>query len=194
MSKSEAKKAHILNCGLEAMKANGYNGTSVKDIVDAAGVPKGSFYNYFESKESFALEAIGHASEETYQRAAKLLNSDNQSPLWRLTQFFTENSADACDNEFRVGCFLGNMCQEMADNSEAIRAKTNHVLGQMVELIAGVIKQAQQQSEANDQLDTELAAEFIFNAWEGALMKMKASKNSQPLDAFLTMLPVVLAR
>lgn len=176
------------------MKANGYNGTSVKDIVDAAGVPKGSFYNYFESKESFALEALEHASQESYQRAVTLLTADSESPLWRLTRFFTENSSNACDNEFRVGCFLGNMCQEMADNSEAIRAKTNHMLSQMAKLIEGVVKQAQQQGEANDQLNTELAAEFIFNAWEGALLKMKASKNSQPLDAFLAMLPVVLAR
>ena len=69
------KKDHILQAGMEVMKTHGYNGTSVKDIVDAARVPNGSFYNYFESKEAFAIEALQQAADEAYEASrGKLLS------------------------------------------------------------------------------------------------------------------------
>lgn len=191
MSKSEAKKDHLLRCGLEVMKANGYNGTSVKDIVDAAEVPKGSFYNYFESKEAFAVAAIEQVAAEDYQASAALLRRSGVPPLQRLEQFFTANIDGACAGDFRVGCFMGNMCQEMADNCEAIRIKIHCVLGDLTALIEDVLRQAQADGTLTTEYEPAVMAEFLFNAWEGALMRMKATKGRDPLDAFITMLPLV---
>ena len=46
----------ILDAGLKSMFRTGYHGTSVRDIVAAAGAPQGSFTNHFRSKEAFASE------------------------------------------------------------------------------------------------------------------------------------------
>lgn len=191
MSKREAKKDYLLDAGLEVMKSQGYNGTSVKDIVDAAGVPKGSFYNYFESKEAFAIEAIEKIAVDNLQCAAQQLSASSVQPLQRLNDFFTENVDQACGERFRVGCFLGNMCQEMADNSEIIRLKIKHVLLKYTQMIERVLVEAQQQGDIPAGKDTKVIAEFVFNAWEGSLMRMKASKCREPLDAFLQMLPII---
>jgi TetR/AcrR family transcriptional repressor of nem operon len=192
MSKSEAKKDHILASGLEVMKANGYNGTSVKDIVEAAEVPKGSFYNYFESKEVFAVEAIEKAAADNLRAVSEMLRRSDIPPLQRLEEFFATNVEGACEGDFRIGCFLGNMCQEMADNCETIRLKIKCVLGDTTALIEDVLRQAQSDGTLAAERDPAIMAEFLFNAWEGALMRMKASKCREPLDAFLTMLPVVV--
>ncbi len=192
MSKRETKKDHILCCGIEVMKTHGYNGTSVKDIVDAASVPKGSFYNYFESKEAFAIEALEKVSDESLTASQTILENSVVSPLERLQSFFSGGANDACDADFKVGCFIGNIGQEMSDNNETIRNKVRQILKKNTLLISSVLEEAKGQGQLTADADTTLMAEFIFNAWEGALMRMKASRCRAPLEAFLEMLPHII--
>lgn len=189
MNKLNSKKDQILWAGLEIMKTHGYNGTSVKDIVDAAGVPKGSFYNYFDSKESFAVEALDAVAAEDFLASRKLLSVADKSPLQRLQYFFEQSALHSCDCEFKVGCFFGNLGQEMADSNEAIRQKVKQVLNRNTEMIAEILDEAKQTGEIRQSAKTDVIAEFLFNAWEGTLMRMKASKSRDSLDAFLSMLP-----
>ncbi|WP_370979840.1 TetR family transcriptional regulator C-terminal domain-containing protein [Agaribacterium sp. ZY112] len=192
MSKREIKKEAILVAGMEVMKAQGYNGCSVKDIVDAAKVPKGSFYNYFPSKEQFALDAIEFTASEARTHAQALLGDCSECALDRLTRFFHAGIACAESSEFKVGCFLGNMCQEMADSSDSIRQRLDPILNGKTRLIADVIKEGQEGGSVNAAIDAAVAAEFLFNAWEGALMRAKAAKSRKALDAFVAMLKHVL--
>lgn len=189
MSKRESKKDQILRAGLEIMKIHGYNGTSVKDIVDAAGVPKGSFYNYFASKEAFAVEAIEAVARESYLTSRALLSIDGKSPMQRLHYYFEQSADLACDSEFKIGCFFGNMGQEMADSNEAIRNKVKQVLQRNAGLFQEVLDEARSAGEIKSDTPTATIAEFVLNAWEGTLMRMKAAKSREPLDTFLVMLP-----
>lgn len=189
MSKRNSKKEHILWAGLAVMKSQGYNGTSVKDIVDAAGVPKGSFYNYFESKEVFAVEALEAVSCEDYQSIRTMLNAGDKAPMQRLHDFFEQSALHACDCEFKIGCFFGNMGQEMADSSEAIRHKVNQILIRNTQLFTDVLDEAKAAGQINSASETGEIAEFLLNAWEGSLLRMKASKSREPLDVFLKLLP-----
>ena len=192
MNKREQKKEEILLAGMSVMKESGYNGTSVKDIVDAAGVPKGSFYNYFDSKESFALDAIDFAANDGRGYAEAVLKASDVAPLERLMNFFKSGTDCACEHEFKVGCFIGNMCQEMADSSERIRCKLDQVLNGNTRMIASVIEEGQSDGTISSSGDAKMLAEFLFNAWEGALMRAKAAKSRTPLDAFLKMLVEIL--
>ena len=193
MSKREAKKDHLLTCGLEVMKTRGYNGTSVKDIVDAASVPKGSFYNYFDSKEAFAIEALDKVATESYESSRSHLKRQETSPVERLRAFFSQGAEYASGCDYKVGCFFGNMCQEMSDSNEAIRQKVQQILKRKTRLISEVLAEAKERGQLAPDTDTDAMAEFLFNAWEGALMRMKASRCRGPLDAFLIMLERILA-
>ena len=84
MSKRELKKDHLLDAGLKVMATRGYNGTSIQDIVNAADVPKGSFYTYFKSKEDFAIEALEKVTEERMIQNRHLLNDRSIPPQERL--------------------------------------------------------------------------------------------------------------
>lgn len=192
MSKRENKRQDILMAGLQVMKERGYNGTSVKDIVEAAGVPKGSFYNYFDSKEAFVLAAIDYTSECSFDAAIVILSDRRISAARRLAAFFEQGASYATDCDYKSGCFLGNMCQEMSDTSEAVRARLCQVLKRQISQLADVIEEGKGDGSVAAQLDAGLVAEFLFNAWEGALMGTKAARSRQPLDAFLEMLPSVL--
>lgn len=188
-TKHESKKDHILNSGLDVMKAHGYNGTSVKDIVDAASVPKGSFYNYFESKEAFAIEALQRVADESFAESEGALLHGEKPPMERLQTYFESGAEYAASMDYKVGCFFGNMCQEMSDSNETIRLKVRQVMKRNTGLIAAVLDEAKSKGQIAENLDSKVMAEFIFNAWEGALMRMKAAKCREPLDAFLKMLP-----
>ncbi|GMR18188.1 MAG: TetR/AcrR family transcriptional regulator [Gammaproteobacteria bacterium] len=192
MIRNEDKKEAILEAGTEVLYINGYNGTGVKDIVDAAGIPKGSFYNYFNSKESFAIEAVQNIAENLLAKAQNVLLDQNKPPLERLQTFFSQSAAEARRGGFKRGCLMGNLCQEMADVNEPIRTEVCKLMGRMTSLIETCLKEAQDNNEISKDRDIKQMAEFIFNAWEGAILRMKGVKNKQPLNAFLKELPALL--
>jgi TetR/AcrR family transcriptional repressor of nem operon len=191
MSKRELKKDHLLDAGLKVMATRGYNGTSIQDIVSAADVPKGSFYTYFKSKEDFAIAALEKVTEERMQHNRHLLGNREISHLERLTRYFQENIG-GCENNLNGGCFIGNMCQEMAESSEAIRLKVRQMLRNNTQAIEDLLEEARLSGNLKSKLPTATLAEFLFNAWEGTLMKMKAAKCREPLNAFLAILPELL--
>lgn len=191
MSKRELKKDYLLDAGLKVMATRGYNGTSIQDIVSAADVPKGSFYTYFKSKEDFAISALEKVTDERMQHNRHLLSNRNIPPLERLVRFFQENIG-GCENQLNGGCFIGNMCQEMAESSEAIRLKVRQMLRNNTQAIEDLLEEARLEGQLKSKLPSETLAEFLFNAWEGTLMKMKASKSREPLNAFLAILPELL--
>lgn len=193
MSKRELKKDHLLDAGIKVMATHGYNGTSIQDIVNAADVPKGSFYTYFKSKEDFAIEALEKVTEERMTQNRHLLNDRSITPQERLTRFFVENIG-GCEDNIKGGCFVGNMCQEMSESSEAIRLKVRQMLRNSTQTIEDVLEEARLTDGLESKVPSSVLAEFIFNAWEGTVMRMKASKSRVPLDAFLTVLPEIFTK
>ena len=182
----QEKRAQILSAGLQLMRARGYNGTGVKDIVDAAGVPKGSFYNYFQSKEAFAIAAMRQVAEGNLIQMRRLLVESPDPPTARLLRFFTTNIDHLKrEGQYQGGCFIGKICQEMADVNEAIRGAAGDVLAEYEQVFADCLNEACEQGELSDDLDAGALAGFLFSAWEGALIRMKTTKNAKPLDDFM---------
>ncbi|MCV6604745.1 MAG: TetR family transcriptional regulator C-terminal domain-containing protein [Porticoccaceae bacterium] len=138
------------------------------------------------------MEALQSAAAEDYQINSRILSNQQREPLQRLHEYFTQHAQQACDNEFRIGCFLGNMCQEMADNSGAIRLAVKTVLQTNTRQLAAVLEDSQRRGDIKPDADIEQLAQFLFNAWQGALLRMKATKNSEPLDIFLSVFPRLL--
>ena len=183
------KRTHILAAGAEVMHQKGYNATGVKEIVDAAGVPKGSFYNYFDSKEAFAVEALEFLAAEPKVEFKRILSNPQLSPGRRLLGFYEEHLANLkSSGEFCTGCFIGNLCQEMSDASVTIARKVETVFSDHEEIIAACLEEARDKGEIDGTTDPNVIARFLVAGWQGALMRMKASKTAEPLEAFVTVL------
>ena len=181
-------RQHILESGLTVLSQKGYNGTGVKEIVDAAGVPKGSFYNHFSSKEAFVIEALEKLALENDRRSADVLNANNFTPKQRLLNLFDQNHQQLKSSEFCGGCLVGNLCLEMADENPAIRQTVNRIMSNYIKLIADCLTEARESGELKSSADPQELAEFIHYAWEGTLMRMKASKECRPFDIFRSQL------
>src|SRR6266481_8764643 len=111
----------IVDAGLKILIEKGFNGCGVQDITAAAGVPKGSFYNHFESKEALGAEVVERYGRENPRRAA--LADTSLPALRRLRAHFERLSEAYTGWRFGRGCLLGNFSAELADQSQLIRER-----------------------------------------------------------------------
>ena len=177
-------RKNLLAAGLDLVHARGFAASGVKDITDAAGVPKGSFYAYFPSKEAFAAGILEHYWADIETRLLPILYADG-SAQERITQFFHRLADDHEAGDFLLGCLVGNMSLELGGSSELVRAELVGILDRWDGALAACVRSGQQGSgDVRGDLDPgELAAQLI-EAWEGAALRGKVTRSRIPYDRF----------
>jgi TetR/AcrR family transcriptional regulator, transcriptional repressor for nem operon len=179
-------KEQIVTAGMTLLHSKGFNATSVQDITEAAGVPKGSFYNHFTSKEELGVEVLQRYSEQAGQVGA-LLGESSLPPRERLRKHFDCMVQANVASGFNAGCMLGNFTTELSNQSPAIRRQAQQSFASMGAMLAQAIAQGQRDgSIVNQQAAAELA-NFTADAWQGAVLRAKAEKDRAPLDRFVDM-------
>ena len=181
-----SSRDHLINSALETLHRQGFNGTAVQDITNAAGLPKGSFYNYFESKEALALEVIDRYRKEDEARAA-VLSDESISPVERLRRYFASLATNHAEQNYERGCLLGNFSTELADQSRLIRDRLSSNFASWSRQIEGCIRDGQKAGEISTDMDPRVLAAFLLNSFEGAILRMKVEKDGSPLDDFMTL-------
>ena len=187
------KRDLILAKGAEVMTRRGYHGAGVQEIVQAAGVPKGSFYHYFASKEDFALQALQQVYQPRLQRYAQALDDPALSPRARILGYYAELVEHfARQEKLEYHCFIGSLSFEMAELSPALGAEVDAILQRSADILQRCLEQAQAAGELDADEDCGNLASFIANAWQGALTRLKVSSNSRVLNDFLQRLQRLL--
>lgn len=177
-------KAAILEKGAQIVHKKGFNHTGIQEILDAAGVPKGSFYHYFKSKEDFGLKLLDYYEGYLISRAESQLRDNSGPPIKRLKEFFDGFLLFFESNGCELGCPIGNLSQEMGDLSPAFRERLEKIFLMMRSKIEEVLDEARQGGDLPDSLNARETADFIINSWEGAILRMKVWKNTEPLRLF----------
>jgi TetR/AcrR family transcriptional regulator, transcriptional repressor for nem operon len=180
----ESTREKILAEGARIVHAKGFNNTGIQEILEAVGVPKGSFYFYFKSKEEFGLAVCDHFAELMANWMDKHLAEARGTHIEALKGFFDDVREYFATQGCRAGCPVGNMAQEMADLNEAFRDKIEACLTMMKEKIGNCLSAAQKNNEIDPDLNVDEAADFILNSWEGALIRMKSRQSVEPLMLF----------
>lgn len=184
--KHEAKASYLLEKGLEVLWCKGYNGTSVNDIVKAAGVPKGSFYFYFDSKEDFAIKALNMYFETMFTPASEILEDVTLTAKERLIKFYEYRHEMIVDKmQCKLGCLGSNLGSEMSEHSEKIRNTILDMETMMKTKIADVFKEAQDKGEINTTFDSLNIVDFLEDAAKGAMITMKEKQSAAPHDNLL---------
>ncbi|HEY9787163.1 MAG TPA: TetR family transcriptional regulator C-terminal domain-containing protein [Candidatus Obscuribacterales bacterium] len=186
-STKQNTRALLLETGIDIMIEKGYHATGLSDVLSACGVPKGSFYHYFESKEDFGLQVINTFDEKYVAQLDQVLSDPKLSPLNRLKKYIDDAIAKAESRQCSRGCLIANLSQEMADQNEVFRLRLKQIITKRRESFARVIKEAQEDGEIAKDLDANELAEFFLSAFEGAIMRAKVQKDIQPFRAFKKM-------
>lgn len=184
-------RTRLLSVGRDVVHEYGFNGCGVQDITAAAGVPKGSFYNYFDSKESFAAEILEAYWQSIKERHGQLLYDARIKPLVRVRKFFERLSHDHSENGFTRGCLIGNLSLEMSNGSDETRRKLADLLDQWQQALAACLLEAQERGELDRAHDTHQLAGILIESYEGAVMRSKVEHSASACERFVK---VVLPR
>jgi TetR/AcrR family transcriptional repressor of nem operon len=171
----------IVEAGTAQFHSTGFNGCSVEDITRAAGVPKGSFYNHFKSKEELLLVAMDHHAPSG---RTEVLADGRIPPLKRLKKYFDLLAADFEASGYEKGCLYGNLASEIADHSPEVQEKLGGVFSAWVDLIADVVREGQSAKEIGSTRDARSLAGFILSAWQGTLLRVRATRDADLLKEF----------
>jgi len=186
--KKKDTQGEIIRIGTEMIARQGYNATGIEAILKEAGVPKGSFYHYFKSKEDFGLAVIDNFAERFKQRMETFLSNEDRAPLDRIRDFLESGLTHVAQNQCTKGCLIGNLGQELADLNERFRARLDEIFGMWRERFAACLREAQDRGELANAVDPTITAGFILSGWEGAILRAKVMKSPQPMRDFVDLL------
>ena len=181
---SDSTKARMLNAGLSMLLRHGYNDLGVQAVLKETGVPKGSFYHHFASKEDFALQVVDRYMNEVHQGLDASLGDRSLPPLGRVRKFF-EMTRDKYHEDGYLGCMLGGLGQELSGVSPLFQEKIEACLGLIADRIAACMEEAQASGHLPPDANPSHLANLIVNCWEGAALRSRLRRDPAPLEAML---------
>ena len=184
MIKQDTKEM-ILAAGHSLIIEKSYNGCGLKEILDTAGVPKGSFYHYFKSKEDFGMALIERASDENSEFMRDIFRDRKFTPLTRIKNFFARIQQYHEEEGIDCQCLIPKLALEQSKLSETMRSALKCSQDSMNAQMAQVISEAQAEKELAGNIPPQKMAAFLFSASHGASIQMQVENSPQPYKDFV---------
>lgn len=181
-------RSEVIEKGRELVRRNGFTNTGVNLILQEAGIPKGSFYNLFSSKEIFAEEILRSYGAMRQNFTRHMLSDQNLSPLQRLERMYQTMIAFMASEGYTNGCLINNLSVEVGGMNEQIAAVADEQFRATVAIIATCVRAGQEMGEIRRDNSAEELAEFVHTGFIGSLFRMKATRSRAPVDLSLKML------
>jgi TetR/AcrR family transcriptional repressor of nem operon len=190
MSRRDVKELRekLLDQGVALLMEQGYHGTGLQELVRSVGVPKGSFYNYFPSKEAFSAEVVKHYIVPFITQLDGHLQRPDVTAETALKAYFNELIEETERRDFKGGCLLGNLIGEIGDTSDLCQLSLREAVRRYRDKLGEGLARAQQEGSFRKDLDAKDMADFLVNVWQGALLRMKIERSVRPLAQFCEML------
>ncbi|WP_431954629.1 TetR family transcriptional regulator C-terminal domain-containing protein [Nocardia lijiangensis] len=181
--RSDDTRQLLVEEGAAGFLANGYHGTGIKQVLDAVGVPKGSFYNYFDSKESFGRAVIDYHSRCIQRNLAAALGPA-PDPVTGLRTFFANQMDEFVETDYTGGCLIANLGGEL-EGSETLRESLSGAFRAWRDGVAKALLEAQERGQVRGDIPADELADLLIESWEGAVIRMKIDRSLEPLHKCL---------
>jgi TetR/AcrR family transcriptional regulator, transcriptional repressor for nem operon len=170
-------KEKLVRAARNLMLAQGYPVTSVDDIIEAAGVSKGSFYHHFASKEELALTAM---HEFLADGAALMMNGpfrDIADPRKRAIAFL-KHVESVTMRLWNHGCLLVMFSVELAGTSPRVREETSAVLLSLIDKVGAILRPLTKEGGGNMPMTASAIAHIYMAVIDGSLVYARATGDS----------------
>ena len=171
-------------CGTELLTERGFQITGIDEVLKRVGVPKGSFYHYFKSKDHFGHAVIDNYEAYYAKKMDRIFNDYSQSPLQRLVNFTVNAKNGMVKFDFKRGCLIGNLGQELAALDTQFRERLEGVLLSWEKRVADCLREAIDIGELVPGQDPQALSRFFWVGWEGAILRSKLMRSLEPIDQF----------
>ncbi len=182
--KSEQTKSRLLDQGIHLITENGYHGTGLKKILDTVNVPKGSFYNYFNSKEDYVAQIIRRYAENLRIQIDAYLETTDHDPLTTLKTIFSM-AVDSLEDKGYAGCLAGNLAGEIGGSIPACRLELKRSVDLWKTRLCGLIADAQDQGQIREDIKADLMADMLWDIWQGDLLRIRIDHNPDYLKKIM---------
>ncbi|WP_272905150.1 TetR/AcrR family transcriptional regulator [Pseudomonas petrae] len=182
----------ILDVGQRIMAAKGYSGVGLNEILAAAGVPKGSFYHYFGSKDAFGEALLEHYFDDYLADIDRILGEPglpigerlmNYWRVWQETQSFQE-----CQGK----CLAVKLGVEVADLSETMRAVLKRGTAGITDRLGSAIEAAVADGSLPACENPYAVAQSLYQLWVGASVMVKIERRLAPFETAMATTRVIL--
>lgn len=177
-------RALLVRTGLAVLTEKGYSAVGLDEILRRAGVPKGSFYHYFSGKEAFASQLIDAYGRYFAAKLDRWFLDESLTPLARFRAFINDARDGMKRHGFRRGCLVGNLGQEMGGLPESFRAQLIAVFEDWQQRTGDCLLAASRAGEIDAPLPCDQLASAFWIGWEGAVLRAKLERRSEPIDLF----------
>jgi TetR/AcrR family transcriptional repressor of nem operon len=190
LKRSEQTREALIEAGIAQLSEHGYHGTGIKQILDEVSVPKGSFYNFFDSKEAFVAEVIGHYSCNLLSQLNDFIEGEGKSlsPVEQLRSIYRYSLKQYASHEFKKSCLVGSIATEISAESEMCRIELERAMKKWLKFFSVIFTEAQTQQLVRDDISPADMAAVYWAAWEGALIKMKMSADTKPVKKIMELM------
>lgn len=175
----------LLHCGMRLLTEQGFLSTGIDAVLREVGVPKGSFYHYFASKEAFGRAVLERYAGYFAAKLDRCLLDASRPPLARLEAFVADARAGMARHAWRRGCLVGNLGQEVIQLPEGFREQLEAVLRDWQARLAACLRAAQHDGSLAATVDCDELAAFFWIGWEGAVLRARLVQNDAPLETFI---------
>lgn len=181
VSKGERTRRRIVGHATQLIYDKGYAKTTIDDVINAAGITKGSFYFHFLSKEELGYAVIENASDYILGSLKQALDRPDLSPYGRIEAMLKgiQGIVEAADCS--RGCILGNLALETSHTNDGFRERIAQAFRSWSELIARELEEMKEAGELPRDFDSAAYADFALSSLEGGIMMSKVTLDPAPM-------------
>jgi TetR/AcrR family transcriptional repressor of nem operon len=177
--KSELTRSALIEEGIQQLSEHGYHGTGIKQVLDAVKVPKGSFYNYFGSKEAYVADIIVEYNHQALSMFDDFVSQSTLPALDQLKTIYDFMLNKFADNSCQKGCLVGSIAAEIGNTFELCQQAMQTSVRDWLSRLDSLVNKGQSEGTIRSDIPSKDLAEFIWSAWEGSLIKMKMDGDIQ---------------
>ncbi|MFT8898414.1 MAG: TetR/AcrR family transcriptional regulator [Acetobacter sp.] len=180
--KHRAARQHILEAARPLIGLRGFSAVGLAQILDVAGIPKGSFYHYFESKEAFGEALLQSYIDDYLIKMDDIIRNDKESAIERITRYFTFWRDTHIDGQIGNKCLIVKLAAEVSDLSEPMRAILNVGTRAVIDRLSALIAKGQAEGSIYSKQPAQMLAASLYQLWLGSTLLAKITRNSPPFD------------
>ncbi|TXF98743.1 TetR/AcrR family transcriptional regulator [Massilia arenae] len=174
---------NIVAVGQRIMAGKGFSAVGLNEILVAAGVPKGSFYHYFGSKDAFGEALLAKYFEDYLADMDRLFQEQDMTMAQRLVNYFASWRANQSFDDCQGKCLAVKLGAEVADLSEPMRLTLKQGTSDIVARLAYAIEHGAADGSLAVQASSAQLAESLYQLWLGASLMAKIVRDASPFDA-----------
>jgi TetR/AcrR family transcriptional regulator, transcriptional repressor for nem operon len=179
----KATREAVIEAATRLIHLQGYQNTSLDDVLSASGVGKGNFYHYFKSKEDLGFAILDRVADAFVERALEPCFEDPDARRVDQILCFVRRVRDGQHARNLVGgCVFGNLAAELSDVHEGFRARLAELFARWRARLAQALREAHERGEVTDACRPDAVAHFIVASLEGAMLLAKLTKDIAVMD------------